>query len=365
MAEPFDPYYMWLGVPPEDQPPDHYRLLGVKLFEESPDVISNAANRQMAHIRTFQLGEHQLESQGLLNELSTARICLLNRDKKAVYDDGLRASLEAVVQPASLPVGMPFVSESVRSKRTATRLSKRNPIEIAKIVAGGVAGVILTFFLLYGFVLLGRSDRRSDRANGTEAGTPVPAVADTVTQEPELPEESAMDSAESPDEASAAIEAASLDEPLAAASVSESASSADETAGGRGAVISVVRKVSTPLGDDPNLPLELRGGTTFNWRTKPGGANIKNGVLEFTVEETGVVYLNCSWKYEGNSSGGWYQERLTREQLAKQGWEDLGPCPWNKDRILFRKLCKEGEQYAIRVNKYGPPGVLLPPRMGK
>ena len=35
----FDPYHKWLGIPPKDQPPNHYRLLGVDLFESDPDVI--------------------------------------------------------------------------------------------------------------------------------------------------------------------------------------------------------------------------------------------------------------------------------------------------------------------------------------
>ena len=39
MAEKFDPYYKWLGIPPQDQPPHHYRLLGIELFEPDRDVI--------------------------------------------------------------------------------------------------------------------------------------------------------------------------------------------------------------------------------------------------------------------------------------------------------------------------------------
>ena len=44
MAEAFDPYRKWLGIPVQDQPPNHYRLLGIELFEADPDVISNAAD---------------------------------------------------------------------------------------------------------------------------------------------------------------------------------------------------------------------------------------------------------------------------------------------------------------------------------
>ena len=35
----FDPYYQWLAIPLKDQPPNHYRLLGVETFESNADVI--------------------------------------------------------------------------------------------------------------------------------------------------------------------------------------------------------------------------------------------------------------------------------------------------------------------------------------
>ena len=63
MSDAFDPYYHWLGIPPEEQPPDHYRLLGIKLFAENPDVIEAAGNRQMGHLRTYQSGQHSELSQ--------------------------------------------------------------------------------------------------------------------------------------------------------------------------------------------------------------------------------------------------------------------------------------------------------------
>lgn len=107
MTERFDPYRKWLGIPPAEQPPDHYRLLGVGRFEDDADTIANAADRQMAHVRAFQTGPHSALSQQLLNELATARICLLDRGKKAEYDAHLRAELAretaspAAIVPAS------------------------------------------------------------------------------------------------------------------------------------------------------------------------------------------------------------------------------------------------------------------------
>ena len=89
----FDPYWKWLGIDPEQQPADHYQLLGIRRFEEDDDVIENAAVRQMAHVRTFQGGQHAELSQQLLNELSAARICLLNLDQKQAYDEELESQL--------------------------------------------------------------------------------------------------------------------------------------------------------------------------------------------------------------------------------------------------------------------------------
>ncbi len=53
----FDPYYNWLGIPPEDQPADHYQLLGLKRFESNPEVISNVSDQRISLIRTFQTGK--------------------------------------------------------------------------------------------------------------------------------------------------------------------------------------------------------------------------------------------------------------------------------------------------------------------
>ena len=76
----------WLGIPPDEQPPNHYRLLGIRLFEDHEDAIANAADQRMAHLRTFQTGPNGRLSQRLLNEVAAARVCLLNPAKKAEYD---------------------------------------------------------------------------------------------------------------------------------------------------------------------------------------------------------------------------------------------------------------------------------------
>ncbi|MGA2255180.1 MAG: hypothetical protein ABSG53_11000 [Thermoguttaceae bacterium] len=93
--ENFDPYHKWLGISPKDQPPHHYRLLAIDLFESDPDVISAAADKQMAFIRSFQTGKNAQFSHKILNEIAAARVCLLNVPKKAFYDGTLRARIAA------------------------------------------------------------------------------------------------------------------------------------------------------------------------------------------------------------------------------------------------------------------------------
>ncbi len=108
-SEPFDPYYHWLGIPPDEQPPNHYRLLGINRLEENREVIQNAADRQMAHLRTFQTGPHAALSQKLLNEVSAARICLMSAEKKRAYDQLQFGTVAAAFVPAP-PVPSPPTS---------------------------------------------------------------------------------------------------------------------------------------------------------------------------------------------------------------------------------------------------------------
>lgn len=106
MADSFDPYHKWLGISPKDQPPNHYRLLAIELFENDLDVIEGAADRQMAHVRTFQTGQNSAASQRILNELSAAKLCLLDPKKKAEYDRQLREKIERVQAAAVTSSGV-------------------------------------------------------------------------------------------------------------------------------------------------------------------------------------------------------------------------------------------------------------------
>ncbi len=116
----FDPYYEWLGIPPKDQPPHHYRLLGVELYEDHLTAIDAAANRIMAYLQELSNGDNGALAQQLLNEVSTARVCLLNKKRKAAYDQTLKTKLSNKKQkkkpatakiPPPLPTATPLEAE--------------------------------------------------------------------------------------------------------------------------------------------------------------------------------------------------------------------------------------------------------------
>lgn len=107
MTSSFDPYHRWLGIAPPEQPPHHYRLLGLSLYESDPEVIRDAAERQIAHVRSYQLGTHADVCQRILNELAAAKGCLLDADKKAAYDEVLRAEAQREVSPSAPPIVPP------------------------------------------------------------------------------------------------------------------------------------------------------------------------------------------------------------------------------------------------------------------
>ena len=93
MGHQFDPYHTWLGIKPEDQPPHHYRLLGLEPLEADREVIVNAVNQRTAHVKSKLSGPHSDQARELLAKITAARICLLSPDKKEEYDTALRHGL--------------------------------------------------------------------------------------------------------------------------------------------------------------------------------------------------------------------------------------------------------------------------------
>lgn len=171
----FDPYLKWLGIRDPQRPVNHYRLLGLDLFESDVDVISTAADRQMAHVRTYQSGNRAELSQKILSELAIARRCLLVPEQKQAYDDELRQSMTTEESiPAASPVvsvkvaeepavqAPNFATSSVAVSADASMREKRKKREQSQLVlgmvgwiGGGLAAVGVCAALIYFGVIPG------------------------------------------------------------------------------------------------------------------------------------------------------------------------------------------------------------------
>lgn len=86
----FDAFHKWLGIPATEQPPNHYRLLGISRFEKDRDVIIAALDQRQRFLMQKANGPHGEFADPLLEFLQQARLCLLNRLTKAQYDAALR-----------------------------------------------------------------------------------------------------------------------------------------------------------------------------------------------------------------------------------------------------------------------------------
>lgn len=155
----FNAYYKWLGIPIAEQPPHFYRLLGIEPFEADNEVIAAAADRQMAHIKSFAAGQFAGESQELLNELARARVTLLNATQKSVYDRMLQQVLAAKkATAASLPsrraaeveVGGATRDFAEAASSVPLNASWRAPSRIARRRNNSTPQLVFILFALFG-----------------------------------------------------------------------------------------------------------------------------------------------------------------------------------------------------------------------
>ena len=207
MSDIFDPYHRWLGISPKDQPPNHYRLLGIDLFEDDQEVIRDAAERQTGHVRRYQLGRHMALSQKILNEIAAASAVLgtLSRRTSTTKASGslcnsskrlrrppplapIPSPVSAVVPPPSpaagrqppvqvappaplpiVPVGPAAVARPSRApaaQPVATETQRPQGREMLLITAAAAAAV-----LLLGWACLGLLVQRKPASDGTTSAT--------------------------------------------------------------------------------------------------------------------------------------------------------------------------------------------------
>lgn len=178
----FDPYRKWLGIPTKDQPPHHYRLLSLELFEPDPDVIEGAADRVMGFLRQYQSGEHSAAAAKLLNEVAVARLCLLKVSSKEEYDRKLRKRLansnadnlvtaEATRDTDLDETDLTFPRRKKVSKKNSPPRPASNSAWISIALVAGVV-IVAAFFLLKP-----SGDRPTDSNQAaTASANPAPTV---------------------------------------------------------------------------------------------------------------------------------------------------------------------------------------------
>ena len=118
MDDPFDPYLEWLRIPADEQPPHHYCLLGIPLFESDQRIIAEAALDVATILRRYQLSDKVAISGRLLGEVARAKTCLLDPERKRDYDTELTEKLQLPTTARPLPLpsnppSMPTTAEAV------------------------------------------------------------------------------------------------------------------------------------------------------------------------------------------------------------------------------------------------------------
>lgn len=87
-------YVDWLGIAPDQLPPDYYGLLGLSRFEPNPDRIRQAAEKRREQVRLRSTQNRKL-GQAILERLARAEQCLLDDSSRAAYDEKLRRTAAA------------------------------------------------------------------------------------------------------------------------------------------------------------------------------------------------------------------------------------------------------------------------------
>jgi hypothetical protein len=152
----FDPYHKWLGIPPGQRPPTYYQLLGISPTERDAEVIEEAAIRQTAHVRTYQIGPHSADCTRILNEIAQASETLLNPARRREYD-GQDAEQEVVTAAPVRAQSAVAVRQPVVRRRPELAIpdgpaGPRRPILLAIVLA--VCALVIVLAVIGDMILL-------------------------------------------------------------------------------------------------------------------------------------------------------------------------------------------------------------------
>src|SRR5262245_37804309 len=121
----------WLGIPPDQWPPDHYTLLGLPPGEQNADNIERHVQQRLEQVRHYQLTNPEPATEAM-NRIAQAFVCLTDPQARRAYDRSLFGDtapapstptpIPSVPEPAEQAVDPGFLSlveEEVRAGETA------------------------------------------------------------------------------------------------------------------------------------------------------------------------------------------------------------------------------------------------------
>ncbi|GAB6167508.1 hypothetical protein JCM19992_35080 [Thermostilla marina] len=194
MSSAFDPYHAWFGIPPSEQPPNYYRLLGLALFESDPNVIEAAADQRLAFLRTKTGGAYAAEASRLMNEVTQARLTLSDPARRQAYDRLLQQVQQHVQGVASLPGAEAF--PQIRTERLpATQkaaVRKRGNGHQTTLVVGSIAVALLVMIGVVALMMnMERYEPRPVEETAQANTAPAPKPETTPPAAPETASEQA------------------------------------------------------------------------------------------------------------------------------------------------------------------------------
>src|SRR5947209_11463179 len=93
----------WLGLKPDEWPPDHYRLLGLSPGESDASLIEERVHQRLDTVRCYQM-LHPEQATEAMNRLAQAFVCLTEPTAKRLYDASLLGPAVAALSTPPTPI---------------------------------------------------------------------------------------------------------------------------------------------------------------------------------------------------------------------------------------------------------------------
>jgi hypothetical protein len=99
----------WLGLPPGNWPPDHYRLLGLDPGESDVELIEQRVHQRLDSVRRYQM-THPEPATEAMNRLAQAFVCLTDPAARQAYNTEVGIVVRPQTSPANPAIKLPSPS---------------------------------------------------------------------------------------------------------------------------------------------------------------------------------------------------------------------------------------------------------------